>query len=1052
MKAFTDLFVRRPVLAIVVNVVILLAGLQAWRSLSVRQYPRSENASVTVATVYVGASAEVVRGFVTTAIERSIASADGLEYVESKSLLGLSLVTARLKLNYDPTKALADITAKVNQVRNELPAGAEVPSISVQSADSEFAAVYLSFSSDTLSQSEITDYLVRGVQPRLAALAGVQRGEIYGARTFAMRVWLKPAPMAAFNLSPAQVRAALAANNYLAAVGSTKGAFVQVNLTANTDLHTVDEFKQLVIRQQNDVIVRLQDVADVELGAEDYDTEVRFNGQTAVFMGMFPLPNANTVEVVKRIRTELDAIRRDLPKGLAAGVAYDASEYISNAIHEVVGTLTDTLIIVVVVIFLFLGSFRSVLVPLLAIPVSLVGGIFLMQAFGFTLNLLTLLAIVLSVGLVVDDAIVVVENVERHLREGRTPVQAALVGARELIGPLIAMTITLAAVYTPIGLQGGLTGTLFREFALTLAGAVTISGIVALTLSPMMASRVLRSAAQEERGFTGWINRHFDRLRQAYGRVLDRTLRARPAVYATWALLSLMAIPMYIFSPKELAPVEDQGFMFGIIHNAANASADQKSHFGRAAEQVFLSAPERELTFQLLMSPSDPFAAALGVGGFGGMVVKPWKQRTRSMSEILPDVQAKLSAIPGLQIFAARPPALPGGGNFPVEFILASTDGPERMLELAQKLQAKAMESGVFWFPPEIDLKYDQPQSEIAVDSQKVGALGLNNAQIGADLSAALGGDYVNRFNIDGRAYKVIPQIARSGRLNPDQLKDVYVTGPSNQLVSLSTFASLRDTTVPRSLNRFQQLNAVKLSGMTSQLDQGLKVLEDAAREILPPGYTINYTGQSRQLRTEGGKFLPALGLAVVMIFLVLAVQFNSFRDPFVILLGSVPLAMFGALLFTVLKMPNQDLPSWTDGWTTTMNIYAQVGLVTLVGLVAKNGILIVEFANKLQERGHDKMSAIREAAMTRLRPVLMTSVATVAGHFPLTLVAGPGAAARNSIGLVLVGGMTIGTIFTLFVVPSLYALIARQHKVESTEPEIAPDLELAMGRSAVRP
>jgi multidrug efflux pump len=460
----------------------------------------------------------------------------------------------------------------------------------VQSADSEFAAVYLSFSSDTLSQSEITDYLVRGVQPRLAALAGVQRGEIYGARTFAMRVWLKPAPMAAFNLSPAQVRAALAANNYLAAVGSTKGAFVQVNLTANTDLHTVDEFKQLVIRQQNDVIVRLQDVADVELGAEDYDTEVRFNGQTAVFMGMFPLPNANTVEVVKRIRTELDAIRRDLPKGLAAGVAYDASEYISNAIHEVVGTLTDTLIIVVVVIFLFLGSFRSVLVPLLAIPVSLVGGIFLMQAFGFTLNLLTLLAIVLSVGLVVDDAIVVVENVERHLREGRTPVQAALVGARELIGPLIAMTITLAAVYTPIGLQGGLTGTLFREFALTLAGAVTISGIVALTLSPMMASRVLRSAAQEERGFTGWINRHFDRLRQAYGRVLDRTLRARPAVYATWALLSLMAIPMYIFSPKELAPVEDQGFMFGIIHNAANASADQKSHFGRAAEQVFLSA------------------------------------------------------------------------------------------------------------------------------------------------------------------------------------------------------------------------------------------------------------------------------------------------------------------------------------------------------------------------------------------------------------------------------------------------------------------------------
>ncbi len=1039
MTAFTDLFVRRPVLAIVVNVVIIIAGLQAWSSLSVRQYPRSENASVTVSTVYVGASADVVRGFVTTAIERSIASADGIDYVESKSLLGLSLVTARLKLNYDPTKALADITAKVNQVRNELPAESEVPSISVQSADSEFAAAYLSFSSDILSQSEITDYLVRAVQPRLAALEGVQRGEIFGARTFAMRIWLKPAHMAALNVSPAQVRAALAANNYLAAVGSTKGAFVQVNLTANTDLHTTEDFKQLVIRQENDTIVRLRDVADVELGAEDYDTEVRFNGQTAVFMGIHALPNANTIDVVERVRTELEAIKGDLPEGLEATIGYDTSEYISSAIREVVGTLTDTLIIVVIVIFLFLGSFRSVLVPVVAIPVSLIGGIFLMQAFGFTLNLLTLLAIVLSVGLVVDDAIVVVENVERHLREGRTPFQAALIGARELIGPIIAMTITLAAVYTPIGLQGGLTGALFREFALTLAGAVTISGIVALTLSPMMAAQLLRSAEREERGFTGWVNHRFDRVREAYGAVLERTLHARPAVYVVWVLLSLMTLPMYLFSPKELAPLEDQGFMFGIINSAANASADQKSHFGRAAEQVFLSAPERELTFQLLLSPSDPFAAALGVGGFSGMVVKPWEQRDRSIAEIVPEVQAKLSAIPGLQIFAARPAALPGAGNFPVEFIIASTAEPERILEFAQQLQTKAMESGIFYFPPEIDLKYDQPQSEIVVDYQKVATLGLNNAQIGADLAAAFGGNYVNRFNIDGRAYKVIPQIARAERLNPDQLGDIYITGPDNQLVPLSTIATIRDSTVPRSLNRFQQLNAVKLSGLTAQLDEGLKVLENAAQEILPPGYTINYTGESRQLRTEGGKFLPALGLAIVMIFLVLAVQFNSFRDPFVILLGSVPLAMFGALIFTVLKMPNADLPYWTDGWTTTMNIYAQVGMVTLVGLIAKNGILIVEFANKLQEQGREKGAAIKEAAMTRLRPVLMTSVATVAGHFPLTLVDGPGAAARNSIGLVLVGGMTVGTIFTLFVVPSLYMLIAKQH---SAEPVAAPQLE----------
>ena len=1033
MKAFTDIFIKRPVLAIVVNLIIIIAGIQAWQSLSVRQYPQSENASVTVATVYVGASADVVQGFITTAIERAIASVDGIDYIESKSLTGLSIVTARLELNYDPTRALTDITAKVNQVRNELPAESEVPSINVESADSQIASAYLSFSSETLSQSEITDYLVRTVQPRLSAVTGVQRGQILGARTFAMRVWLKPQEMAAFNVSPAQVRSALAANNYLAAVGRTKGAFVSVNLTANTDLHTVDQFKQMVIREEQGAIVRLEDVADVELGAEDYDTEVRFNGTTAVFMGIFPLPNANTIDVIQRVRAELDAIKQDLPPGLVADIGYDASEYIDNAIHEVVGTLIDTLLIVIFVIFLFLGSLRSVIVPVIAIPVSLIGGIFLMQTFGFTLNLLTLLAIVLSVGLVVDDAIVMTENVDRHIREGEPAMQAALKGARELIGPVIAMTITLAAVYTPIGLQGGLTGALFREFALTLAGAVIISGFVALTLSPMMSAKLLR-VSSEKRGLSNLVNRTFEKLREAYGRGLARTLKARPAVYAIWAVLSLMIVPMYLFSPSELAPVEDQGFMFGIINSAANATADQKSHYGRAVEQVFLSQPERELTFQLLFSPSDPFSAALGVGGFSGMVVKPWDQRDRSMREIFLDVSASMMEIPGLQVFAGLPPALPGGSNFPIEVVVTSTDEPENMIEYAEKLQTKAMESGLYYFPPEIDLKFDQPQSEIIIDYDKVAALGLNNAQVGADLSASLGGNYINRFNIDGRAYKVIPQITRNQRLNPEQLREIYVSGPQNRLVPLSTFATIQDTTVPRTLNRFQQMNAIKLSGMTAQLDAGLRVLEEAAEEILPSGYSIDYTGESRQLRTEGGKFLPALGLAVLMIFLVLAVQFNSFREPFVILLGSVPLAMFGALIFTVLKLPNPDMPYWTDGWTTTMNIYAQVGLVTLVGLIAKNGILIVEFANKMQERGMDKFRAIKEASITRFRPVLMTSVATIAGHFPLTLVEGPGAAARNSIGLVLVGGMAIGTIFTLFVVPSLYMLIAREHSAASDD------------------
>ena len=1036
MKAFTDLFIQRPVLAIVINLLIVIAGFQAWNSLNIRQYPRSDNATINISTVYVGASAELVRGFITTPLEQAIASADGIDYIESKSLQGFSMINARLKLNYEPTKALAEITAKVNQVRNDLPAEAQVPALSIQSADSEFASAYISFASDILSQAEITDYLIRVIQPRLAAVAGVQRAEILGARTFAMRIWLKPDKMAALHVSPAQVRQALAANNFLAAVGTTKGALVQVNLTANTDLHSVEEFESLVIRHEGDSIVRLRDVADVSLGAEDYDTSVRYLGQTAVFMGIFPLPNANTIDVIKRVSVEIDAIEKDLPTGLEVNIGYDASEYIANAITEVTKTLGDTLIIVIIVIFLFLGSLRSALVPTIAIPVSLIGSIFLMQIFGFTLNLLTLLAIVLSVGLVVDDAIVVVENIERHLREGRSKREAALLGARELVGPVIAMTITLAAVYMPIALQGGLTGALFREFALTLAGTVTISGIVALTLSPMMSSHMLRSAAAEERGFTGWVNHHFDRLRLAYGRLIGRTLKARPFVYAIWVGVSLSAIPLYNMSPKELAPGEDQSVIFGIINAPANATANQKAFFGKAVEDVFLSTPEVDLTFQILLAPAT--GALYDTDGFSGMVVKPWKEpRERTVFEILPEIQGKLSQVPGFQIFATTPPALPGGSNFPIEFVISSTADAERLLDFAQQIQGKAMASGMFLFPPQIDLKYDQPQAQVVLDRDKIAVLGLDLNQVGTDMAAALGGDYVNRFNIAGRSYKVIPQIERSQRLNPDQLTNIYINGPQGELIPLSSVAHIENKTVPRSLNRFQQLNSVKLSGMSNRtLDEALTVLEETAREILPPGYSVDYTGESRQLRHEGNKFLPAFVLAIVLIFMALSVQFNSFRDPLIILFGSVPLAMFGALLFTFLKMPDPNMPFWTSGWTTTLNIYAQVGLVTLVGLIAKNGILIVEFANKLQEQGLSKVDAIREAAMTRLRPVLMTTMATVAGHFPLILVTGAGAAARNSIGLVLVGGMAIGTLFTLFVLPSIYMLLAKDRNVEPIDDE----------------
>ena len=1031
---FTDIFIRRPVLSLVVNLVIIIAGLQAINTLNVRQYPRSDNSVVTVTTIYIGASANLVRGFITTPLERAIAAADGIEYIQSQSAQGLSTINVRLELNYDPIKALSEISSKVDQVRGDLPPEAEVPIINVESADSRFASAYLSFTSNILKQNEITDYLVRIVQPRLSALEGVQRADVLGARTFAMRVWLKPERMAALNISPMQVRQAMAANNFLAAVGKTKGSLVQVNLVANTDLQTVEEFKRLVIRRQGDAIVRLEDVGDVVMGAEDYDTEVRFSGQTAVFMGIWPLPNANSLDVINRVRDEMANIKARLPSGMEARIAYDATAYIKDAIQEVIKTLSETLLIVVVIIFLFLGSLRSAFIPVVAIPLSLIGAVFLMQVFGFTVNLLTLLAIVLSVGLVVDDAIVVVENVQRHLSEGKSPFDAAIMGARELVGPIIAMTITLAAVYTPIGLQGGLTGSLFREFAFTLAGAVTISGIVALTLSPMMSAKVLKPGL-EERGFAAKIARVFDRIRTVYGRWLDVTLETRPAVYTVWFIVGLLTIPMFIMSAKELAPTEDQGVIFGILDAPANATLDQTSHFAAAANRAFASVPETDFTFQLTRPTS----------GFGGMVVKPWGERERTIFEILPEVQGKLYAIPGIQMFPVTPPALPGGGQFPVEFILASTAEPDQILDFARQIQVKAMQSGMFAFPPLIDVKIDQPQSEITIDRDKVAYLGLNLQEVGADLASMVGGNFVNRFDIAGRSYKVIPQIRRVDRLNPDQLKRIYVTGPAGQLVPLSTIATIRNSTVPRSLNRFQQLNAVAISGVPVRpLDEALKFLEDEAKKILPKGYVLDYTGESRQLRTEGNKFIPAFSLAVVLIFLVLAAQFNSFRDPFVILAGSVPLAMFGALIFTFLKMPDPNIPFWTSGWTTTLNIYSQVGLVTLVGLVAKNGILIVDFANNLQTQGHPKREAVHAAALTRLRPILMTTGATIAGHFPLVLVTGAGAAARNSIGLVLVGGMAVGTLFTLFIIPSIYMLVARDHSKIHARSGSVPSVQTA--------
>jgi multidrug efflux pump len=1008
----TDLFVKRPVLAIVVNLVILIAGLQSIRSLSVRQYPRSDIAEIQVSTVYVGANADLVRGFITTPLERVIASADGIDYMESSSAQGISTITVHLKLNYDTNAALTQIQAKVAQTKNDLPPEAQAPVIELQTADQQFAAMYLGFSSADLDQNQITDYLTRVVQPKLSAISGVQRADILGKRTFAMRIWLKPEKMAALGVSPSTVRTALSNNNYLSALGNTKGSMVSVNLIANTDLRTAEEFKQLVIKQDKNTVVRLGEIADVVLGAEDYDQDVRFNGEQATFMGIWVLPTANSLEVIKQVREAIPGIRAQLPTGMKVGIPYDSTAYIEDAIKEVLHTLTETLIIVVIVIFLFLGSLRSVLIPVVAIPLSLVGAVFLMLVAGFTINLLTLLAIVLSVGLVVDDAIVMVENVERHLHLGQAPLRAAMDAARELVGPIIAMTITLAAVYTPVAIQGGLTGALFREFAFTLAGAVIISGVVALTLSPMMASKLLR-AGDSERGLQGWINRRFDRFREIYVGSLTTTLKYRPAVLMVWVFAVLLIVPFYMFSQRELAPHEDQGVVFGVIQAAPNSTLDQTKLFGDQVYNVYHSFPESESVFQIL-SPT---------GGFGGMVTKPWSERKKTTQQLLLESTGPLSKIAGIRVIPLTPPPLPGGSGFPVDFVIASPGEPKELAEFAQQLVKRCFESGIFIYA-DSDLKYDQPQAEVVFDRDKLRAQGVDLSQAGQDLSTMLGGNYVNRFSIQGRSYKVIPQVKRVERLTPDQLEQIYVTGAGGKLVPLSTFATIKTTTEPRQLNKFQQLNAVRIQGVIPPpvpLDTALKFLETESAKILPQGFTVDYAGESRQLRVEGSKFLGVFMLSGILIYLILAAQFESFRDPFIILVGSVPLALSGALMFSFLGF-------------TSLNIYSQVGLITLVGLVSKNGILIVQFANHLQETGRDKLAAVIEAAGTRLRPIMMTTAATIAGHFPLILATGPGAGARNSIGIMLVSGMFIGTIFTLFVVPSIYMFVARKHTADPVD------------------
>ncbi|MCB9846104.1 MAG: efflux RND transporter permease subunit [Phycisphaeraceae bacterium] len=1007
MKSFTDIFIRKPVLAVVVNLIILAVGWRSIDTLAVRQYPRLESSAIVITTVYVGASAETVRGFITTPIEQVVSAIDGIDYIESSSRAGVSVVTARLRLNHDSNDALAEISARLNQVRSRLPADAEAPAVDIQRTDKPYATFYISFTSDQLSLMQLNDYLVREVQPELQTIAGVQRVGVEGPRERAMRIWLDTVKMESFDVTPGEVWQAIQRNNFLAAVGRTKGRDVQIDLLTDTDLRDVTAFEDLIVREREGSLVHLGDIARVELGSEEPTGQAGFDGKPAIWLSVWPLPRANELEVAALLKKRLEEVRPSLPAGVDMTLAYDGTYYMDHAIKEITKTLAETIGIVALVVFLFMGSIRTVMVPLMAMPISLVGACVAMLLFGFSLNLLTILAIVLSVGLVVDDAIVMVENVERHIREGKGKMQAALSGARELFAPVVSMTITLAAVYTPIGFQSGLTGMLFREFAFTLAAAVVISGIVAVTLSPIMSAWMVPAGGREGR-FTRLVNAGFDRLRALYQRVLGGVLRVWWACVLAALLICAFAVPLYQGSKKELAPTEDEGIVFAFVQTAPDATLDYTVRGFRKVADAFMSVKEARFFFEVA-------ELAMG-GGFGGIQTVDWHERDRSTEPIQNEVIGRLMGIEELRSIAIRPAPLPGAGQFDVELMVTSAEEAPEMEQHVQQIIGAGYASGKFVYV-DSDLRIDLPQTRIEIDRKKVADLGLDMADVGRDLAVLLSGGYVNRFNYAGRSYKVIPQVADAQRQNPEQLLEFKVRTRDGGTVSMRSLVTLRTETVPRVLTRFQQRNSAKVFGVVAPgvtKEEALSALETAAKQIVPGGYGIDYAGESRQMRTEGATLVSTLGFAIGLIYLVLAAQFGSFRDPFIVLLGSVPLALTGALVFTFFGL-------------TTVNIYSQVGLITLVGLVAKNGILIVEFANHLQEQGLSKRAAVTQAAGTRLRAILMTSAATVFGHFPLVLVSGAGAEARNSIGIVLVSGMAISTVFTLFFVPSMYMLIAKR-------------------------
>ena len=1013
---FTDIFIRRPVLSVVISLLILVLGIRSISVLKVREFPETQNAVVTVTTVYTGSDPQVVAGFITAPLENSVAQANGIDYLTSTSSGSVSTIQAYLRLNYDSNSALTEINTKVNAVLNQLPRDAQPPVISIAIGET-IASMYIGFYSTVMPANKITDYLIRVVQPKLQSVEGVQSAEVLGQRRFAMRAWLDPQKMAAYGVTATDVSNALASNDFISAVGRTQGQMITINLIADTTLHSVEEFKAMIVKSKNGAIIRLADLARITLGSENYDTAVAFDGNQATYIGIRIAPGANLLTVIDNVRRAFPPIQEQFPRELQGRIVYDATKYVNSSIDEVISTLVKALLIVTIVIFLFLASLRSVIIPTVAIPLSLVGGFFIMLILGYSINLLTLLALVLAIGLVVDDAIIVVENSQRHIEAGLSPVQAAIESARELAGPIIAITVVLIAVYVPIGFMGGLTGALFTEFAYSLAAAVTVSAVIALTLSPMMCSRILKAAKRAEPGrFVRFVNGQFDFLLRTYRKFLALALEYLPVTIGFAVIILISNYFLFAGSKSELAPQEDQGIVISFITTAPDATLEQTQLSTREVFNIFKSYPETDHVFQL------DGISGLNTG-VAGLVTKPWDERKRTTMQLNPDVQMRLGGIAGARAVSFLRPPLPGTSGLPVQFVIGTTESFENLNEVSQSVMARAYQTGLFAFV-DSDLKIDKPQTVLSINREKAAQMGLTMRDVGGSLSAMLGGGYVNYFDLQGRSYKVIPQVMQRDRLNTDQLQQYYFTTAGGKTIPFATLINQKTNVVPETLNHFQQLNAVTVSGVTLPgvtLGDALDALDNIARETLPAGYSTDYAGQSRQFKSESKALIVTFIFALIIIFLALAALFESFRDPLIILI-SVPMSICGAMIFISLGVGGASL-----------NIYTQVGLVTLIGLISKHGILIVRFANDLQRAGETKQNAIRQAAYIRLRPILMTTAAMIVGVVPLVTATGAGAEGRFNMGLVIMAGIAIGTMFTLLVVPAVYLLIAAEHHRETT-------------------